>query len=125
MTSRAALDEAAPTRDQAAQGARALIGDPHGGDQVGQQVGEHACVNLVGLQVRVADSTHLLGVREHDLGFKSDSPQVINKTTSRWHDAGLDVFTCQRPNVQRPEGSGDRTRCTSSRQALSGRPQPG
>jgi hypothetical protein len=40
------------------------------GDQVGgEQVGEHASVDLVGLHARVADRPYLFGVCQHDLAY--------------------------------------------------------
>ena len=51
---------------------RALIADPDRRDQIGgQQIGQHPRVDLVGLDLRVADRAHLLGVREHDLGRRA------------------------------------------------------
>ena len=65
---RAPLDEPAAARDQAAQHADAFVAAPDPRDEVGgEQVGEHACVDLVGLHARVADGLQLARVGEHDL----------------------------------------------------------
>ncbi len=65
---RAPLHQAPAARNQPAHRPGALVAHPHGGDQIGgQQVGQDPRVDLVGLDLRVADRPHLLGVREHDL----------------------------------------------------------
>jgi hypothetical protein len=66
---RAALDDAATPGDQPPQHTRALVGHPHHGDQPGgQQLGQHAGVEAVGLDLRVADRAQPLGMRQHHLG---------------------------------------------------------
>jgi hypothetical protein len=102
---RAALDQAAPPRDQAAQGPHALIADPDPGDQVGgQQLGEHARVELVGLDARVADRPHLLGVREHDLGdVRRNEPCDGERVASRLEHHAV---VCARLWAKRVSSSG-------------------
>jgi hypothetical protein len=63
------LDQPASARNQPTQHPAALITDPDPGDQPGgQQIGQHARVDLVGLHARMADRPHVLRVRQHHLG---------------------------------------------------------
>ena len=77
---RATLDEPAAARDQAAQHAHAFIAAPDQRDEVrGEQVGEHAGVDLVGLHAGMADGLQLARVGE----CPWSSRRVLMCTTKR------------------------------------------
>jgi len=67
LLARALPDQLRPTRDPPAQHPRLLVGRPHLGQKAtGEQLGERASVDLVGLRARLGDALDRLRVGQHD-----------------------------------------------------------
>ena len=112
---RPALDQPAAARDDATDRPRLLVADPHRRDQIGgQEIGQDLGIDLVGLDLRMADRPHMPRMREHDLAdMRLEDPRDRQRVTGRFeHDP-----------VGRPETLGEQLKRRRRGRHAPGRPR--